>query len=313
MSATERGDVGYKSSGFAKQLQTFSVYFSLCMLNSVFSRSESLSTVLQSPKLSLSAAKSSIDALYALWTAQRSDDRFRAMWTEICSEASKIGIDQPALPRARKVPRRIDGNATPHTDVSTEDFYRRIFYSTIDTALGCLSSRFQNPAFELVCSLESVVVQSINGPSSTYSSDAWQLMSSHFGDDINGERLKLHLAMFGDLCRSAKPKPITIGNVNDILQCLKGNEPWKNMLPELACFLRLFLTIPVTSCTAERSFSALRRLKTFLRSTLTQRRLNHVALLHCHREQSEQIDLKCIYNNFIGQNQIRSAAFAPFE
>ena len=99
-------------------------------------------------------------------------------------------------------------------------------------------------------------------------------------DDTSGERLKLRLAMFGDLCRSAKPKPIKIGNVNDIVQCLKANEAWMNMLPELTSFLRLFLTIPVTSCTAERSFSALRRLKTCLRSAVTQKQLNHVALLY---------------------------------
>jgi hypothetical protein len=112
--------------------------------------------------------------------------------------------------------------------------------------------------------MESVVVDTINSPSGSSSSDAWQLMLNHLGDDTSGERLKLHLAMFGDLCRSVKPKP-------------------------------------------------LRRLKTFLRSTVTQKRLNHVGLLRIHREQAELIDLKYIYNNFIGQNQIRSAAFAPFE
>jgi len=37
-------------------------------------------------------------------------------------------------------------------------------------------------------------------------------------------------------------------------------------------------TIPVTTCAAERSFSGLRRLKTYLRSTLSQVRLNSTAL-----------------------------------
>jgi hypothetical protein len=313
MSATEKGDAGYKAGGFAKQLQTFSMYFSLCMLNNVFSKSESASTMLQSPKLSLSNAKSCVDALSDLLTAQRNDDRFRELWLEISTDALNICIDQPVLPRTRKVPGRIDGNAPSHNDETAQDFYRRIYYSTVDTALGCLASRFRSPAFERVCNMESVVVDTINSPSGSSSSDAWQLMLNHLDDDTNGERLKLHLAMFGDLCRSAKPKSIKIRCVNDIVQCLKANEAWINMLPELTSFLRLFLTIPVTSCTAERSFSALRRLKTFLRSTVTQKRLNHVALLHIHREQSELIDLKYIYNNFIGQNQIRSAAFAPFE
>jgi hypothetical protein len=113
--------------------------------------------------------------------------------------------------------------------------------------------------------------------------------------------------MFSDLCRSAKPDPVTIGSLNDIVQCLRENAAWMNMLPELVSFLRLFLTIPVTCCSAERSFSSLRRLKTFLRSTVTQKRLNHVAIINCHREQAELIDLKYTYNTFIGGNDIKAA------
>ena len=119
-----------------------------------------------------------------------------------------------------------------HTDGTTEDFYRRIYYSTVDTALGCLASRFQvRPAFERVCNIESVVDDTINSPSGSSSSDAWQLLLNHFGDDTSGERLKLHLAMFGDLCRSAKPKPIQIGNMNDIVYAVPQS---KRSLDEFA-------------------------------------------------------------------------------
>jgi len=53
VSHTERGEAGSKSSGYAKQLSTFSMYFSLKLLYMVFSRSEALAHSLQSPKLSL--------------------------------------------------------------------------------------------------------------------------------------------------------------------------------------------------------------------------------------------------------------------
>ena len=58
----------------------------------------------------------------------------------------------------------------------------------------------------------------------------------------------------------------------------------KTMLCEIPHLLHIALTIPVTSATAEGTFSALRRLKTFLRSSMTQPRLNHVMLLHIHKE-----------------------------
>jgi hypothetical protein len=56
VSDTERGEIGYKTSGYLKQLQTFSMFFSFKLLYVVFSRSESLAQSLQSPKLSLSKA-----------------------------------------------------------------------------------------------------------------------------------------------------------------------------------------------------------------------------------------------------------------
>ena len=46
--------------------------------------------------------------------------------------------------------------------------------------------------------------------------------------------------------------------------------------------LGLLKDVPVLTCTAERSFSSLRRLKSYLRSTMTQQRLNHIAVISCH-------------------------------
>ena len=126
----------------------------------------------------------------------------------------------------------------------------------------------------------------------------------HYGDDIDESRLLLHLSMLSDLCRSSNP-PVIVTGISDVVQMFKNNEVWSKMLPEVVNFLRLYLTLPVTSCTAERSFSCLRRLKTFLRSTVSQKRLNHIALLHCHCDQT--LDLAEICNTFIVNNNLAIA------
>ena len=56
------------------------------------------------------------------------------------------------------------------------------------------------------------------------------------------------------------------------------------MIPELAKAIQIFTVIPATSCSAERSFSSLRRLKTYLRNTCGQERLSNLALLHIETE-----------------------------
>ena len=47
---------------------------------------------------------------------------------------------------------------------------------------------------------------------------------------------------------------------------------------------RILGTSPVTTYTCERSFSAMRRLKTYARSTMVSERLNGIALMHVHQE-----------------------------
>ena len=50
------------------------------------------------------------------------------------------------------------------------------------------------------------------------------------------------------------------------------------------------LTYPVSTCTAERSFSSMKRLKSPLRSTITDERLSSLAILHIHKYKNVDID-----------------------
>ncbi|XP_065683286.1 52 kDa repressor of the inhibitor of the protein kinase-like [Hydra vulgaris] len=48
--------------------------------------------------------------------------------------------------------------------------------------------------------------------------------------------------------------------------------------------LRILGTLPVTSCECERSFSVMRRLKDYMRTTMSEGRLNGLALMYIHQE-----------------------------
>ena len=57
-----------------------------------------------------------------------------------------------------------------------------------------------------------------------------------------------------------------------------------SFLPELIKVFKIFATLPVSSCEAKRSFSTMKRLKTYLRSTMLEERLNSLAVLNIHRD-----------------------------
>jgi len=62
-------------------------------------------------------------------------------------------------------------------------------------------------------------------------------------------------------------------------------------LPHFTEIAKTLATIPTTSCSAERSFSCSRRLKTYLRSTMGQERLHALGLLCLDRSFVNRVDI----------------------
>ena len=83
------------------------------------------------------------------------------------------------------------------------------------------------------------------------------------------------------------------------------------MLPELSKAIKILAVIPATSCSAEQSFSSLRRLKTYLRNTMGQERLSNLALIHIERDYVNKVmneDMNKMIDTF-GQGSGRNKFF----
>ena len=103
----------------------------------------------------------------------------------------------------------------------------------------------------------------------------------HFVDDLELLELRTELSLLKNVMASME---FTYPNLKT-----KVNE-YQAILPQLMKLLQLLLVIPATSATSERSFSSLRLVKTFLRTTMNQERLNYLMMIYIHKERS--IDLK---------------------
>ncbi|CAI6376013.1 unnamed protein product [Macrosiphum euphorbiae] len=58
----------------------------------------------------------------------------------------------------------------------------------------------------------------------------------------------------------------------------------EEIFPTVHQLLKILITLPVTTASSERSFSSLRRLKTYLRNTTGENRLNGLAVMNIHRD-----------------------------
>ena len=90
--------------------------------------------------------------------------------------------------------------------------------------------------------------------------------------------------------------------VSDISKLSLVSAETLSMVLTLGKIIQIFGVIPGTSCEAERSFTAPTCLKTYLRSTMTQNRLESLALLHIKREFVNQVlaeDMERMIDNFV--------------
>ena len=71
--------------------------------------------------------------------------------------------------------------------------------------------------------------------------------------------------------------------MNNVVCYLRSNLDFIDLISEFTRFIRIILTIPVSNATCERSYSTLRRLKTFVRNSLCAERLNNMTFIHVHK------------------------------
>lgn len=140
-----------------------------------------------------------------------------------------------------------------------------------------------------------------------------QLVERIYEKDLQMDKLLLQLKMIPELL--GRHKELTghtikqVTNIRTLCEILNANPGAKRMYTELHTLLKLYLTIPITTATAERTFSTMRRLKTYLRSIMTQERLNHVLIMHSYKFKVNSLDLSQIASSFISVNDRRPMYF----
>ena len=82
------------------------------------------------------------------------------------------------------------------------------------------------------------------------------------------------------------------------------------LVPHVGELLQFILIIPATNATLEKSFSALRLLKRYLRTTTLQERLNYLMLLDVHKKRTDVLDMHVVVAEFIGESEHRFGIIA---
>lgn len=240
------------------------MYFYSCQC---FSVSLPLSKKLQDENLDLTEAIELAENVIKITTQRRAEaeKQFKNIYNDVLKITEKFDINI-------KVP-RLANKQEHRTNVitdSAESYYRvSLYIPFLDSFNQQLNERFL--AHKSILSNFLCLIKDKEN-----SDKCFKELLKTYDVDIEADDYSA-LGEFSLWKQQIKTKPIA-NVVSALAEC---NE---TIYPSIYTLLNILASLPVTTATCERSFSTLRRLKTYLWNTITENRLNGLALMNIHRD-----------------------------
>ena len=200
----------------------------------------------------------------------------------------------------------MDDGKTPGDHPETaDDYFQPVYFETLELAINVILDRFNQPGYKVYSHFESLLLNAVNG--NDFSEDL-DCVCNFYGEDLKRNSLLTQLKTLRVQLGAEKD----IG-LNDVVAYLKSLPSGTvDYVSEVFNIVRLILVVPATNAVSELSASALRRLKTYLRTTMSQERLNHCMILHVHKERMDKLNMANVGDPFVMSSTDRQNRFGQF-
>lgn len=227
---------------------------------------------------------------------RNSEQVFESVWAEGCKIAEENGVPSRQAQRATRLPAHLqqyvlsEGRAIEDEPCEAKEAFRvRVFLPVLHHILAELGRRLteNNDVLSGMTALH---------PRSERFLDICLLkpFAEHYSCDI--ESVEVECKLIGKVLQRIEADRKC--EVKTLLQFVAVLEEFKIAFHELHKLAVIAVTIPASSASCERTFSCLRRLKTYLRNRMANNRLSDLAVLAVERSLANEIDLKCVVDMF---------------
>eukprot|EP00731_Ephydatia_muelleri_P034131 Em0048g7a len=286
----ESTDTRAKAGILLKSFLTFNCLVYLYFWNEVLHKINVVQKCLQSPNMNLHEAATDLDSLWKNFT----DDR-----DNMCARSLQQGLQladkwEIATERRMRRKRLMPGESEPDPGLSVQDEASRVMKLSPDTLCQELqerSIRLQelNSKFGFLLNVQSLINGDVESDLVHQCADFGVV----YEGDVNGAALYQEITDCQILFANRQTLPSTPEEL------LKATIQYgKDVFPNLQTALQILLTMPVSVASCETSFSKLKIIKTYLRSTMAQERLGNLAILSIEKEVFNSVDFDQIIDQF---------------
>lgn len=240
------------SIGHLKNLKSFDFAFMAQIFSRIFLLTDSLYNILQTKSFDIEYCMRQINIVHDLISKKRNDSEFLIIFNNAI-----------ALTKQPKATRTVS---------NPELNYKALYFEILDNILVQINTRFQNNNKLIFLQLGDVSKFELY--SRFFPQKALENLEQSYSNllfDIKKLKVELEV-LYND------KKYQNLNHVYDLIKIFE-NDGLKVILPEVYKLFSLILTIPSTSVSVERSFSCLKRIKTYLRNSISQNRLSSLAVM----------------------------------
>jgi hypothetical protein len=272
-------------------MEKFDTLFNILMMNMLFEKTNILNEALQKKSLTLQNALTFAEIVIAQLVEMTVDAKtFNDLFDQSLSLADEYGIVPPT---SRFLPGRLRSEQEDkRSQIDPREYYKSIFDKSVDAFVQHLSEKFNTENYKPLI----VIVNIFTSQELIESQDLFFDLSI-YRDDIDFNATVNEYKVWREF---KNKEALSITNMSNVKKIFV-EKSLKSVFPNLFTLLSIYLTMPVTSVECERSFSVLKRLKSWLRTTMGQVRLSSLSIIQIHSEAASKLDLNKIVDIFASE------------
>ncbi|XP_038722047.1 uncharacterized protein LOC120014198 [Tripterygium wilfordii] len=287
------GSIRGEASGVCAAIMTFEFIFLLHLIDKIMGITDLLCQALQRKSLDILNALRLVSTTKALLSRFRQDE-WDTFFEKVKLFCTKHDIDIPDMGGRYRVRR----SCQRQDPITIEHYYHfDVFNEVIDFQLMELNSRFNEKSVELL------TLSSALDPSDSFKAfkidDICNLASKFYTQDFSSQeihalRCELEHYQYDVIL---DPEFQRVSTLSELCHNLVTSRKSHNYyLTER--LIRLVLTLPVSTATTERAFSAMKHVKTALRNKMDDEFLADCMVLYIERELAEKVNLDSVIDDF---------------
>ena len=195
---------------------------------------------------------------------------------------------------------------TVFTVIIQKKMHCQLYFVTFDKIINSIKDRFHLTDDQIYVHLREILIKPFK--EQDWEDDLQIVLQNYGANEFDVLSLKTQLLLLSEIPEFYDlDSRMQLSVKIDLFQKLDTIK--RILVAKVIQLVKLILIMLATNAVSERSFSSFKRIKTYLLSTITNNRLNHLLILHIHKLLTDRLDLTNVADEFVEEREERKSKF----